>query len=63
MKINIEGKEIKTLIDTGSEISVISEHVLDELREVNKNTQKLTRYTVHLWKILAPLNKLFQYNI
>ena len=41
VKISIEGKEIKTLIDTGSEISVISEHVLDELREINKNIPSL----------------------
>ena len=41
VKINIEGKEIKTLIDTGSEISVISEHVLDELKEINKNIPSL----------------------
>ena len=24
-----EGKEVKTLVDTGSEISVISEHILE----------------------------------
>ena len=31
--VTIEGKEIKTLVDTGSEISVI----LEELRELTKN--------------------------
>ena len=41
VKIIIEGKKIKTLIDTGSEISVISEHVLDELREINKDIPSL----------------------
>ena len=41
VKINIEGKEIKTLIDTGSEVSVISEHTLDELKELNKNIPSL----------------------
>ena len=33
--VNIEGKNFKTLIDTGSEISVISENVLGELQRVN----------------------------
>ena len=37
MIIAIEGKEFKTLIDTGSEISVISESGLEELKELNKN--------------------------
>ena len=41
VKINIEGKKLKTLIDTGSEISVISEHILDELKELNKNIPSL----------------------
>ena len=39
--VTIEGKEIKTLVDTGSEISVISENVLEELRELNKNILSL----------------------
>ena len=39
--ITIEGKEVKTLVDTGSEVSVISEHMLDELKEVNKNIPAL----------------------
>ena len=39
--INIEGKNYKTLIDTGSEISVISENVMGELKEVNKNIPSL----------------------
>ena len=30
--------QIKTLVDTGSEISVISENVLEELRELNKKS-------------------------
>ena len=42
IKINIEGKEIKTLVDTRSEVSVISEHILDELRETNKNIPSLS---------------------
>ena len=50
VKINIEGKEIKTLIDTGSEISVISEHVLDELKEVNKNIPSLPVAGVDVYK-------------
>ena len=37
VRIQIEGKEIKTLVDTGSEISVISEHILEGLQETNKN--------------------------
>ena len=32
---------MKTLLDTGSEVSVISEHILDELKEVNKNIPSL----------------------
>ena len=32
--VNIEGKSYKTLIDTGSEISVISENVMGELKEI-----------------------------
>ena len=39
--INIEGKNYKTLIDTGSEISVISENVMGELKELNKNIPSL----------------------
>ena len=39
--VNIEGKEFKTLIDTGSEISVISESGLEELKELNKNIPSL----------------------
>ena len=35
--ITIEGKDYKTLIDMGSEISVVSENVLGELQRVNKN--------------------------
>ena len=34
--VNIEGKEFKTLIDTGSEVSVISENGLEKLKEVLK---------------------------
>ena len=41
MTINIEGKSYKTLIDTGSEISVISENVMGELKELNKNIPSL----------------------
>ena len=41
VKINIESKEIKTLVDTGSEVSVVSEHILDELKELNKNIPSL----------------------
>ena len=41
IKINIEGKEVKTLVDTGSKVSIISEHILDELRENNKNIPSL----------------------
>ena len=37
VKVTIAGKDYKTLIDTGSEISVIAENVLGELRETNKN--------------------------
>ena len=37
VRIQIEGKEVKTLVDTGSEISVISEHILESLQEINKN--------------------------
>ena len=36
-----EGKKVKTLVDTGSEVSVISEHILEELKEVNKNILSL----------------------
>ena len=39
--IRIEGKNYKTLIDTGSEISVISENVMSELKEINKNIPSL----------------------
>ena len=39
--ITIEGKELKTLIDTGSEIPVISESGLEELKELNKNILSL----------------------
>ena len=39
--ITIEGKDYKTLIDTGSEISVVSENVLGELQRVNKNIPSL----------------------
>ena len=39
--IAIEGKEFKTLIDTGSEISVVSENALEELKELNKNIPSL----------------------
>ena len=39
--VTIEGKEIKTLVDTGSEISVISGNVLVELRELNRNIPSL----------------------
>ena len=31
----------KTLIDTGSEISVVSENVMGELQEINKNIPSL----------------------
>ena len=41
IKISIEGKEVKTLVDTGSEVSVISEHILDEIRENNKHIPSL----------------------
>ena len=36
VKVTIADKDYKTLIDTGSEISVIAENVLGELRETNK---------------------------
>ena len=36
VRIQIEGKEVKTLVDTGSEISVISEHILEGLQEQTK---------------------------
>ena len=39
--VTIEGKDYKTLIDTGSEISVVSENVLGELQRVNKNIPSL----------------------
>ena len=39
--ITIEGKKVKTLVDMGSEVSVISEHILEELKEVNKNIPSL----------------------
>ena len=41
--ITIEGKKVKTLVlvDTGSEVSVISEHILEELKGVNKNIPSL----------------------
>ena len=39
--VTIEGKGYKTLIDTGSEISVISENVMGELKEINKNIPSL----------------------
>ena len=39
--VNIEGKEFKTLIDTGSEVSVISENGLEKLKEINKNIPSL----------------------
>ena len=41
VRIQIEGKEIKTLVDTGSEVSVISEHILEGLQETNKNIPSL----------------------
>ena len=41
VRIKIEGKEVKTLVDTGSEVSVISEHTLDELKETNENIPSL----------------------
>ena len=37
IQVNIEGKHFRTLVDTGSEISVIAESILNELREFNKN--------------------------
>ena len=37
VKLEIEGKPVTTLIDTGSEVSVIAEHVLNKLKETNKN--------------------------
>ena len=37
VKVTIAGKSYRTLIDTGSEISVIAENILGELRETNKN--------------------------
>ena len=39
--VTIEGKNFKTLIDTGSEISVVSENVMGELKEINKNIPSL----------------------
>ena len=39
--VTIEGKNFKTLIDTGSEISVVSENVIGELKEINKNIPSL----------------------
>ena len=39
--VKVEGKSFKTLIDTGSEISVISENVMVELQEVNKHIPSL----------------------
>ena len=39
--VTMEGKSFKTLIDTGNEISVISEHILGELKEINKNIPSL----------------------
>ena len=36
-QVTIAGKSYRTLIDTGSEISVIAENILGELRETNKN--------------------------
>ena len=39
--VTIEGKNFKTLIDTGSEISVVSENVVGELKEINKNIPSL----------------------
>ena len=41
MCIRDRGKSYKTLIDTGSEISVISENVMGELKEINKNIPSL----------------------
>ena len=41
VKLEIEGKPVLTLIDTGSEVSVIAEHVLNKLRETNKNIPSL----------------------
>ena len=41
VKLEIEGKPVTTLIDTGSEVSVIAEHVLNKLRETNKNIPSL----------------------
>ena len=37
IQVTIEGKHFRTLVDTGSEISVIAENILNDLREFNKN--------------------------
>ena len=37
IQVTIESKHFRTLIDTGSEISIIAENILGELREVKKN--------------------------
>ena len=37
IQVTIESKHFRTLVDTGSEISVIAENILSELRECNKN--------------------------
>ena len=39
--VTIEGKEMKALIDTGSEMSVISKNELEGLKELNKNILSL----------------------
>ena len=41
IQVNTGGKHFRTLVDTGSEISVIAENILGELREVNKNIPDL----------------------
>ena len=37
IQVTIENKHYRTLVDMGSEISVIAENILSELREINKN--------------------------
>ena len=37
IQVTIENRKFKTLVDTGSEISVIAENILNELKEFKKN--------------------------
>lgn len=43
--IKLEGMEVKTLVDTGSEVSVVAESLWIELKKINRDIPMLPAYS------------------